>query len=303
MKSGLGLHKIFNYISRKLSLIIFNQRLPLSYIIFNKLYKKFIVSNKIEDDDILKFHNSGFVKLNIDLKSEVEEYKDKFFIKEKDKEDTSERVKFSLNDQDKKNFVIKVKKKLYPLIYKLENYFNCDVFISDIFPFRIYHVEDENNLEKEAYANHFHQDGYLMIYNKVFINLMDINDEDGPLQIIPIENKDSFFKSFKYKDRNNYNVFGDQNLIYKNIGKIGECCLFSSPQVFHRAGVPKTHRDLIQIILVTIPKKYSEGVYIKDEIELFKGNEKNIMKISKPYNLINIIKLLLVFFQRKSNKN
>ncbi len=303
MKSGLGLHKIFNYISRKLSLIIFNQRLPLSYIIFNKLYKKFIVSNKIEDDDILKFHNSGFVKLNIDLKREVEEYKDKFFIKEKDKGDTSERVKFSLNDQDKKNFVIKVKKKLYPLIYKLENYFNCDVFISDIFPFRIYHVEDENNLEKEAYANHFHQDGYLMIYNKVFINLMDINDEDGPLQIIPIENKDSFFKSFKYKDRNNYNVFGDQNLIYKNIGKIGECCLFSSPQVFHRAGVPKTHRDLIQIILVTIPKKYSEGVYIKDEIELFKGNEKNIMKISKPYNLINIIKLLLVFFQRKSNKN
>ena len=303
MKSGLGLHKIFNYISRKLSLIIFNQRLPLSYIIFNKLYKKFIVSNKIEDDDILKFHNSGFVKLNINLKNEVEEYKDKFFIKEEDKKDISERVKFSLNDQDKKNFVIKIKKKFAPLIYKLENYFNCDVFISDILPFRIYHVEGENNLEKEAYANHFHQDGYLMIYNKIFINLMDINDEDGPLQIIPIENKDSFFKSFKYKDRNNYNVFGDQNLIHKNSGKMGECCLFSSPQVFHRAGVPKTHRDLIQIILITIPKKYSVGINIKDEVELFRGNEKNIIKISKPYNLINILKLFIVFFQRKSNKS
>ena len=303
MKSGLGLHKIFNYISRKISLIIFNQRLPLSYILFNKLYKKFIVSKKIEDDDILKFHNSGFVKLDINLKNEVEEYKNKLFIKEEDKRDTSKRVKLSLNDQDKKNFVIKVKKKLSPLIYKLENYFNCDVFISDILPFRIYHIEDENNLEKEAYANHFHQDGYLMIYNKIFVNLMDIKDEDGPLQIIPIENKNSFFKSFKYKDRNNYNVFGDQSLIYKNNGKIGECFLFSSPQVFHRAGVPKTYRDLIQIILITIPKKYSEGVNFKDEIELFKGNEKNIMKISKPYNLINILKLFVVFLRRKSNKS
>ena len=51
MKSGIGIYKIVNYISRKLSLIIFHQRLPLSYIIFNKLYKRFIVNNKIEDED------------------------------------------------------------------------------------------------------------------------------------------------------------------------------------------------------------------------------------------------------------
>ena len=303
MKSGIGIYKIVNYISRKLSLIIFHQRLPLSYVIFNKLYKRFIVNNKIDDEDILKFHNSGFVKLNINLKNEVEEYKDKFFIKDEDKKDTTRRVKFSLNDHDKINFVIKIKKKFAPLIYKLEKYFNCDVFISDILPFRIYHIEDENNLEKEAYANHFHQDGYLSIYNKVFINLMDVNNEDGPLQIIPIENKNSFFKSFKYKDRNNYNVFGDQNLVYKNTGKIGECCLFSSPQVFHKAGVPKKYRDLIQIILVTIPKRYSEDVFVKDEIELFKGNEKNIMKVSKPHSLKNTIRLFIIFFQRKLNTN
>ena len=113
MKSGLGLHKIFNYISRKLSLIIFNQRLPLGYIMFNTIYKKYIVNKKIEDDEILKFHNSGVVKLNINLKNEIEEYKDKLFIKEEDKEDTSKRVKFSLNNQDKKDFVKKVKKKTY----------------------------------------------------------------------------------------------------------------------------------------------------------------------------------------------
>ena len=74
--------------------------------------QQFIVNKKIDDDEILKFHNSGFVKLNINLKNEVEEYKNKFFIKEEDKQgqkipsdlskfsDTSRRVSFSLNDQD-----------------------------------------------------------------------------------------------------------------------------------------------------------------------------------------------------------
>ena len=300
MKLNLGLYEMFNNISKKISLLLFKQRLPISYIIFNALFKKFIVNKSISNDDILRFHKSGFVKLkNIDLKDEIEEYKNKFFIKEEDKKDLTKRIKFSLDDKDKKDFAIKIKKKLSPLIDNLKSYFSCDVFISDILPFRIYHIEDENNLEKESYANHFHQDGYLMIYNKIFINLMDIEEQDGPLQIIPIENKSAFFKSFKYKDRNNYNVFGNQDLIYKNTGKIGECCLFSSPQVFHKAGIPKNFRDLIQIIIVTIPKKYSNGVYVEDDIELFKGNENNIMKISKPYKLKNLLKLFLIFLKEK----
>jgi len=299
MKLALGLGKIFSSFSQKISLLIFNQRLPLSYIFFNILYKKFIVSNKINDSDILKFHNSGFVKLNISLKDEILEYKDKFFTKKEDEIDKTKIVQFFLNDVDKKNFIVKVKKKLDPVVNKLEHYFNCDVFISDAYPFRIYHVEDQNNLEKENYANHFHQDGYLMIYNKIFVNLMDVKEKDGPIQIIPIENRNSFFKSFKYKNRNEYNVFGDQSLIYKNTGKMGECCLFSSPQVFHRAGVPENYRDILQLILVTIPKKYSDGIFIKDEVDLFKGNEKNIMKISKPFTLMALLKLFILFFQRK----
>jgi len=128
---------------------------------------------------------------------------------------------------------------------------------------------------------------------------MDVNNEDGPLEIIPIENKKSFFKSFKYKDRHNYDTSGDQNLIYKNTGEIGECFLFSSPQIFHRAGVPKYFRDIIQIIIVTIPKNHSEGIKLEDEVKLFEGNEKNIMKVSKPYGLMSLLRLYTIFFKRK----
>lgn len=303
MKLGLGLYKIFAFYSRKLSLIIFSQRLPLSYVFFNSLYKKFIVNKKLNDPHILKFHQSGFVKLEVELKDEINEYKNKMFIKNEDDIDKTTRIELSLTDQDKKNFAIKVKKKFEPIINKLEKYFNCDVFISNMYPFRTYHVDDQNNLEKENYANHFHQDGYLMIYNKIFVNLMDVTENDGPMQVVPIENRNSFLKSFKYKERDNYNIFGDQKLIYKNTGKIGECFLFSSPQVFHRAGIPEYHRDVLQITLVTIPKKYSDGISIPNEVDLFKSNEKNIIKISKPYTLLNMIKLFIIFIQRKYNKN
>ena len=193
MKLGLGLYKIFAFYSRKLSLIIFNQRLPLSYVFFNTLYKKFIVNNKLNDPYISKFHQSGFVKLEVNLKDEINEFKDKMVIKNEDEIDKTNRAEFSLTDQDKKKFAIKVKKKFEPVIIKLEKYFNCDVFISNMYPFRNYHVDDQNNLEKENYANHFHQDGYLMIYNKIFVNLMDVTENDGPMEIVPIENRNSFF--------------------------------------------------------------------------------------------------------------
>ena len=114
-----------------------------------------------------------------------------------------------------------------------------------------------------------------MTYNKIFINLMDINENDGPLEIIPRENRNLFIKSFNYKHRRNYNLHGDKSLIKKNIGKLGDCCLFSSPQIFHRAGVPEDYRDNMQIILVTVPRYFSDGLDKIDHIELF---EKLVMK-------------------------
>ena len=121
---------------------------------------------------------------------------------------------------------------------------------------------------------------------------MDIEEQDGPLQIIPIENKSAFFKSFNYKDRNNYNVFGNQDLIYKNTGKIGECCLFSSPQVFHKAGAPKNFRDLIQIIIVTIPKKYSKHVLELKFEDFVRNHEKEEKKVFIVTNIFFIYTLM-----------
>ena len=298
---GLKLHRYINLNNKKFSLKFFNQSLPLIYIFFNFLYRSIIVNSKINDNEIKQFHKSGFTKIDISLKKEIEEYKDKFFLNDQELKDNKKSVNLELNDNDKKNLSIKIKQKLLPFIKKLENYFNCDVIISDIKTSRNYNHKDALDLDEEHFSNHFHQDSYIMTYNKIFINLMDINENDGPLEIIARENKNSFIKSFKYKHRRNYDLFGDKNLINKNVGKIGDCCLFSSPQIFHRAGVPRNYRDNMQIILVTVPRKYSEGLDKIDDIKLFENNDKLLHKFTKPYSIIRVIRLFFTLFKYKFN--
>lgn len=298
---GLNLHKYINFNNKKFSIKFFNQRLPLIYILFNFLYRKLVVNSKVNDQEIKQFHNSGFTKINISLKEEIEKYKDKLYLDDQGLSDNKKKIKFELNDNDKKDLSIQIKKKLSPFIKKLENYFNCDVIISDIAASRNYNHDDALNLNEEHFANHFHQDSYMMTYNKIFVNLMDISEDDGPLEIIPRENRNSFIKSFNYKDRRNYNLFGDKNLIKKNVGKIGDCFLFSSPQVFHRAGVPRNYRDNMQIVLVTIPKKYSEGLDNIDDVKLFQNNFDIFQKFTKPYSIIKVIRLFFILFSYKFN--
>ena len=81
MNFSLGLSKYINFNSKKFSLLIFNQRLPFIYIFFNTLYKK-LIANKNVNDQIKKFHQSGFTKLNVNMTEIIDEYKDKFLIEE-----------------------------------------------------------------------------------------------------------------------------------------------------------------------------------------------------------------------------
>ena len=298
MNLSLGISKLVNVNSKKLSLKLFNQRLPFIYILFNFLYKRLIV-NKIINKNLLKFHNSGFTKLNVNFSSLIDEYKNKFYINTNNDKNNSYKRIISLDDQDKKDFIFKIKKKLKPEITELEKYFNCDIIITDIKLSRNFHHNDHNNFNIEHYNNHFHQDSYLMTYNKIFINLMDIGEDDGPLEIIPYEYKKSFIKSFKYKDRHNYISNGDASLIYKNVGKKGDTFLFSSSRLFHRAGVPKNFRDNLAIIIIALPKYKQDKLNIIDDIQLFDENYRNFQKFVKPYSVIRVFKLFLEFYKYK----
>ena len=298
---GLGLHRIINFNNKKFSVKFFNQRLPFIYILFNFLCRKFIVNPNINDKEILQFHKSGFTKIDISLKKEIEEYKDKFFINDQNQKENLKKIPLELDKNYKKDLAIKIKKKLSPLLKKLEKYFNCEVFLSDIEIWRNYNHNETLNLNVTHFGDHFHQDSYTMTYSKIFVNLMDISENDGPLEVIPRENRNSFVKSFNYKDMNNYNLSGDKTLIKKNVGKIGDCCLFSSSQIFHRAGVPKNYRDNMQIILVTVPKKFSDKLCNINDEKLFEKNFEIFQKYTKPYSILKTIGLFFTLFKYKFN--
>tara|TARA_B100001093_G_C26783665_1_gene995721 strand:- start:770 stop:1672 length:903 start_codon:yes stop_codon:yes gene_type:complete len=295
------LNDYINLNSKQFSVKFFNQRLPLIYILFNFFYRLLIVNSKTTDDEISKFHKSGFTNINISLKDEINEFKDRFFLKKQEDKD-KKKVHLELNNKDKKILITKIREKLSPFFRKLEIYYNSDCRISDILMWRNYNLQERNNFdEKEHFAEHFHQDSYLMTYSKIFINLMDVTEDDGPTEIVPRENRSAFVKSFNYKDRHNYNFTGDHSLIKKNTGNIGDCFLFSSPQLFHRAGVPKNYRDVIQIILVALPRKFSQELDKIDDVELFNNNYNHFQKYTKPYSIVKVIKLFFIFLRHKIN--
>ena len=106
MSSGFGISRYINFNSKEFSLKLFNQRLPFIYIFFNAIYRKLIVNKNI-DNNILKFHNSGFTKLNVNVKDVIDEYKDKFFVEENNENKILKKQFFSMKDLDKKNFIKK----------------------------------------------------------------------------------------------------------------------------------------------------------------------------------------------------
>ena len=198
-----------------------------------------------------------------------------------------------------------MKDKLSPLLNDLSEYYNSEIEFAEIKLFRIKNENIGKDLNKDVYSNNFHQDGYTMNYIKLGINLMDITDNDGPMEIVNIKDRKNFVKSFKYKERNNYNVDGDNNLIYKNTGKLGDCFLFSPSQCFHKAGEPIKHRDMIMMILVASTKIKKDQFNIENKLDVFssKYSYQNKQIIStKPFGIINIFKTFFNHLQEKSNK-
>lgn len=292
------IHKLLSKIQNKLSVKLFNQRLPFAYLLFNYFYRKIIINKQtLKDKDILDFHNLGYVKLNVDFSECIKKYKNSFFLKKNN--DLKKKLLLDLNDKDKYNFVLDIKKKLLPELKKYETYFNCNLVISEIRAFRNYYHKDKNSLKIEHYANHFHQDGYIMTLNKIFVNLMNIFEDDGPLELVPLNNRARFVKNSNYKDRNNYNLNFDKSLIVKNTGNIGSALMFSSSQIFHRAGVPKNYRDTLQIILINVPKNKNIKLDNFDYKKLYSDNLKDFSKLSKPYNIFNILNLFFNFYKNK----
>ena len=219
----MKIHKIITHLSIKLSLVLFKLRMPILYVFFNKFYSSLILKKNINSKVIKLYDKNGFVKLDVNFINEILDIEKDLSVQEVNP--THKIIKLNKNKQEE--FLQRITDKLTPTINQLKQYYNSEIYIAKIKATR--NLNGDSKLDgkcQELYANYYHNDAYLITYFKIFINLMEISEDDGPLHIIYKNENKRFVKLTNYKDRNNYHPLDKSDILYKNMGKKGDAFLF-----------------------------------------------------------------------------
>lgn len=286
----MKIHKIRSSLSNYISIILFNKRLPISYCLFNYFFNKLIV-NKNNLNNILKaFNEHGYTKIDKIFSDEVDVINENKIVKEK----FPNRVVYDLPQNIKLELIKKLNYKLDGLLNDLKKYYYSDVNIVDTSIWTNYKPK-EVSPDKEYFSERFHCDGYISNYIKIHINLMDVDETCGPLNIISKKINKKFIKDFNYKNRNYYNNKNNYDYIYSNIGKKGEAILFDSTNCFHRATIPEKHRSMMQLILFVSPFQKTKKTNSLSNLDY--------VNLTKPVGITNILSLFAKYFKNKLSFN
>jgi len=245
-------------IYKKFNNLLFSNSNNFYYNVHSALYRKIICNKKFESEKIKNFHNLGYFdsencrEYAIKISEEISKQnvnKDKNYFR------------FEITEEIKNLVKSCIENKFSEPLKKLENYFNAKVYVSDCQIKRNFSIKEveqtKNDKDSEPFNNFFHCDGYLYNYFKLFINLQDINENNGPLNFFSIEDNAYFLKKSDYKSRLDYKKIDFEKGLKRNTGKIGDSLFMSTTSCFHRAEPPKdnTHRDMLFITFVSVSKK------------------------------------------------
>jgi len=140
----------------------------------------------------------------------------------------------------------------HEIIETLEEYYHGYFKVELIECGRNYSVPLDVQKEKEFFSSRWHNDRQRTYYTKLFVNLSDVTDNDGPSHIMTRSRTTQLLK-MGFKNRVNYNlpieVVEDKKYLFKGTGTIGTAYLCNPQLCFHRAGMPAPNhqRDLITL--------------------------------------------------------
>ena len=89
---------------------------------------------------------------------------------------------------------------------KIENYFNLKMYIINVDISRNFPINKNIEHSANLYSNNYHVDYYIMNYFKMFINLHDVDDTQGPMNLYSKKNSKKFIRFNNFKDRSSYNL-------------------------------------------------------------------------------------------------
>jgi len=282
-----GLHNIQSKFSQKVSIFFFKKRLPISYAIFNFFFSKFIINRKNNNFFLKSFDEKGYSKLDITFKEIADEVKNNLVkIKE-----SKNRIEYELDKSKDKDILNKIDSKLKNLSKDLNNYYCSEVHIADLSIWEHFSINNAEN-NTEYFSERFHCDGYISNYLKIHINLIDVDINCGPLNIVNKKKNFNFLKDFVYTNRENY-INSNQNFdyIYSNVGLKGDAIMFDSPNCFHRATIPSKSRLMLQLILFISPNK-----------KIIKRSTLNFVELKKYTKPSSVIYMIFIFYLYLKNK-
>jgi hypothetical protein len=285
--------KLIDKLNYYFGIRLFNSPNLFSYNVFNHFLKKNICNKSyLSYEFINTYYNNGYSKLDKISDSEIDQLNK--LLKEYNPNPVPGNT-FSYNfliNEEILNYIKNIiNSNIINYIKVFEKYYNLPIILADIKIQRNYSYSSN----KEMYANFFHCDGYIGNLFKVFINLEDINESQGPLNFVKKDKYKSFLKLSNYNNRNNYNDEDPRidECIYKNIGKKGDVLLCNTTELLHRAGdvAPNESRDILFLEFIAYPFDNNTNIYSFEGLLQNRVLDKKFSKIEGIRNLFKLYKL------------
>lgn len=299
---------ILSKINKSGGIYLFKNPNTLTFSIFNYFYNKFIINTDDICDELKSFHDNGYLKTNLNFKTEVENLYKNLDDQIIDKKRSSYRYKLNNKTQEIIKNEIVYSKKFQDLKKKLEKYFNLKIYLINIDITRNFPIDKNLEHKVNIYSNNYHVDYYIMNYFKIFINLHDVDETQGPMNLFSKKNSSKFIKMNNYKNRADYKFKSEPKIEeIKNIGSAGDVFICSTPQCLHRATSPQKGkmRDMLYLSFAATneiePNSdlfHYEKKYLK---ELWSNGSQLRKSLCKPNSARKLIKIFFNFYKNKIN--
>lgn len=133
----------------------------------------------------------------------------------------------------------------------LKEYFGSNYAITSVLCWRNYPVPETND-NKYFYSNEWHNDYMAPKELKLFINMTDVTEDDGPLHVVSYPATVDWVERGIYQGRqaaaNDINAMETSNQLVRHTGKAGSAVFCHTSTCLHRADIPKAghYRDMLE---------------------------------------------------------
>jgi len=277
--------KLNNYLG---PVVFYNGNL-FSYNIYNYFFKKNITNKVYQKNSIIsEYMKNGYAKLDCIPSDQIDELNDLLIKYNLPQPGNNYSFNFFINDKIFDKIKSIVDKNLLIFLKAFSNFNNMNIKLGQVQIKRNYPIPKSH--DKEAYSNFFHCDAYTCNLFKIFINLQDVNETDGPLILVKKDKSQLFFRKSGYKNRLSYSKNQPADYYYVNTGKKGDVLLCNTTELLHRAGDLQQgkYRDILFLDFVLYPFDEDSSLYDNND-SMLRGEI--IKKVAKPKGVKNLIKL------------